>query len=150
LSTADLALMCTVDELHSKHPPLVPACCATCSRRGFEVGRKHEATLMRRMNVEALYRKPNTSKRHPEHQVYPYLVPGLAIDQANQVWAMDITYIPMTRAFVYVAALIGWHSRRVLAGCRSRWWPTSAFACANAARALRKPDLQPPEVQGCR
>ena len=85
------------------------------SREGFDVGRRHVATLMRRMGIEALYRKPNTSKRHPAHKVYPYLLRGLTIERANQVWAMDITYIPMARGFVYLAAVWTGHSRRVLA-----------------------------------
>ena len=70
---------------------------------------------MRRMGIEALYRKPNTSKKHPAHAVYPYLLRGLAIERANQVWAMDISYIPMARGFVYLCAVLDWHSRRVLA-----------------------------------
>ncbi len=82
---------------------------------GFEVGRRHVATLMRRMGIEALYRKPNTSKKHPGHPVFPYLLRGLTIDRANQVWAMDITYIPMARGFVFLTAVVDWHSRRVLA-----------------------------------
>ena len=81
---------------------------------GFNVGRKHVGTLMRKMGVEALYRKPKTTKRHPEHKVYPYLLRGLPITRANQVWAMDITYIPMARGFVYLAAVMDWYSRRVL------------------------------------
>jgi putative transposase len=82
---------------------------------GFEVGRRHVATLMRRMGVEAIYRKPNTSKKHPKHPVFPYLLRGMTIERANQVWAMDITYIPMARGFVFLTAVLDWHSRRVLA-----------------------------------
>jgi putative transposase len=116
VSAADLALMRVIDELHLEHPfagarmlrDMLKAC-------GFEAGRKHVTTLMRRMGIEALYRKPNTSKRHPEHQIYPYLLRGLAIERANQVWAMDVTYIPMARGFVYLGAIIDWHSRKVLA-----------------------------------
>ena len=67
---------------------------------------------MRRMGVEALYRRPNTSKPHPGHRIYPYLLRGLAIERANQVWAMDPTYIPMARGFVYLAAIIDWYSRK--------------------------------------
>ena len=83
--------------------------------RGFDVGRKHVSTLMRRTGVEALYRRPNTSKRHPQHLIYPYLLRGVAIERANHAWAMDITYIPMARGFVYLAAIIDWHSCKVLA-----------------------------------
>lgn len=78
------------------------------------VGRKHVCALMG-MGIDARYRKPNTSKRHPPHPIYPYLLRGLKIDRPNEVWAMDITYIPMARGFVYLAAVIDWPSRRVLA-----------------------------------
>lgn len=85
------------------------------AREGLEVGRRHVATLMRRMGIEALYRKPNTSKKQPGHKIYPYLLRGLKIDRANQVWATDITYIPMARGWVYLCAIVDWASRRVLA-----------------------------------
>jgi putative transposase len=74
-----------------------------------------ELAMMRRMCIEALYRRPNTSKPSPGHKIYPYLLRGLAIERPNQVWAMDITYIPMARGFVYLAAVVDWFSRRVLA-----------------------------------
>lgn len=85
------------------------------NRQGRAIGRKHVATLMRKMGVEALYRKPNTSRKHPQHAVYPYLLRKLEIERANHVWAMDITYIPMARGWVYLAAVVDWASRRVLA-----------------------------------
>jgi putative transposase len=85
------------------------------SHQGLEVGRRHVRTLMRRMAIETLYRKPNTSKPAPRHKIYPYLLRGLSITRPNQAWAMDITYIPMARGFVYLAAVIDWFSRRVLA-----------------------------------
>ena len=81
---------------------------------GFKAGRKHVATLMRRMGIEALYRKPRTTKPGAGHKVYPYLLRNLSIDRPNQVWAMDITYIPMARGFVYLAAVVDWYTRRVL------------------------------------
>ena len=84
------------------------------SQDGIQVGRKHVATLMKRMGIEALYRKPRTTKKHPEHRVYPYLLRGLSIDRPNQVFAMDITYIPMARGFVYLVAVLDWYSRKVL------------------------------------
>jgi putative transposase len=116
VSAADLALMRVIDELHLEHPFAGARMLRDMLKaRGFEVGRKHVATLMRRMGIEALYRKPNTSKPHPEHQVYPYLLRAMSIERANQVWAMDITYIPMARGFVYLAAVIDWASRKVLA-----------------------------------
>ena len=81
---------------------------------GEKVGRKHVSTLMKKMGVEALYRKPNTSKRHPDHKIYPYLLRNLTVDRPNQVWAMDITYIPMARGFVYLTAVVDWYSRKIL------------------------------------
>jgi putative transposase len=116
VSPADLTLMRVIDELHLEHPFAGSRMLRDMLKaRGFEVGRKHVATLMHRMGIEALYRKPNTSRRHRGHQVYPYLLRELAIDRANQAWAMDITYIPMARGFVYLAAIIDWYSRKVLA-----------------------------------
>jgi len=116
VSAADLTLMRAIDELHLEYPFAGARMLRDMLKaRGFEVGRKHVATLMRRMGIEALYRKPNMSKRHPQHLIYPYLLRGLAIERANQVWAMDITYIPMARGFVYLAAIIDWHSRKALA-----------------------------------
>jgi len=81
---------------------------------GLKVGRRHVRTLMRKMGIDALYQKPRTTKRHPQHRVYPYLLRGLPITRANQVWAMDITYIPMKRGFVYLTVVMDWYSRRVL------------------------------------
>lgn len=113
---ADLALMRAIDELHLEHPFAGSRMLRDMLKaRDFDVGRKHVATLMRRMGVEALYRKPGTSKPHPQHAIYPYLLRGLTIERANHVWAMDITYIPMARGFVYLAAIIDWASRKVLA-----------------------------------
>ena len=115
-STADLALMRRIDELHLEHPFMGARMLRdVLNREGIAVGRKHVSTLMRRMGIEPLYRKPNTSKRHPGHAVHPYLLRGVAIERANQVWAMDITYIPMARGFVYLCAVVDWASRKVLA-----------------------------------
>jgi putative transposase len=83
-------------------------------RDGHAIGRKHVATLMRRMDIEALYQKANTSRHHRAHPIYPYLLRGLAIDTPNQVWAMDTTYIPMCRGFVYLTVVLDWATRRVL------------------------------------
>jgi len=85
------------------------------NKEGVEIGRRHVATLMKRMGIEALYRKPNTSKPAPGHKIYPYLLRGMTVDRPNQVWAMDLTYVPMARGFVYLAVVIDWFSRRVLA-----------------------------------
>lgn len=115
VSERDLGLMRAIDEIHLKHP-------FYGSRRirdalndaGHDVGRDHVRTLMRKMGIEALYRKPNLSKANSAHKVYPYLLRELEITQANQVWATDITYIPMARGFAYLIAIMDWHSRRVL------------------------------------
>ena len=113
---ADLRVMRRVDELHLELPFAGSRMLRDLLKReGFEVGRRHVTTLMRKMGIEALYRKPNTSRKHPRHPVFPYLLRGLAIERANQVWAMDITYIPMARGFVFLTAVLDWHSRRVLA-----------------------------------
>jgi len=114
-SAADLALMRRLDELHLEFPfagsrmlrGLVAA-------EGCKVGRRHVKTLMQRMGIEALYRRPRTSKPEPGHKIYPYLLRGIEITRPNQVWAMDITYIPMARGFVYLAVVLDWFSRRVL------------------------------------
>jgi putative transposase len=82
---------------------------------GIAIGRQRVATMMKRMGIAALYRRPNTSKPAPGHKIYAYLLRGLAVERPNQVWAMDITYIPMARGFVYLAAVVDWFSRRVLA-----------------------------------
>jgi putative transposase len=82
---------------------------------GVVIGREKVRTMMRRLCIEALYRRPHTSKPGPGHKVYPYLLRDLAVERANQVWCMDITYIPMARGFVYLAAVMDWFSRRVLA-----------------------------------
>jgi putative transposase len=116
VSEADLELMRRIDALHLEHPFMGARMLRDSLRReGFAVGRKHVATLMARMGVEPLYRRPRTTRKHPGHQVYPYLLRGLVIERSNQVWAMDITYIPMARGFVYLAAVVDWASRRVLA-----------------------------------
>jgi putative transposase len=113
---ADLALMRRIDELHLDHPFAGSRMLRDLLRQdGYMVGRKHVGTLMRTMGIEALYRKANTSRRHPAHRIYPYLLRGLAIARPNQVWAMDITYLPMARGFVYLAVVLDWATRRILA-----------------------------------
>ena len=116
VSEADQRLMRRIDALNLAHPFAGSRMLRDMlAREGLEVGRRHVATLMRRMGIQALYRKPNTSKKHPGHKVYPYLLRGLTIDRANQVWATDITYIPMACGWVYLCAIVDWASRRVLA-----------------------------------
>jgi putative transposase len=112
---ADLELMRQIDRLHLEFP----FAGARMLRRllaanGRKAGRRHVKTLMRCMGIEALYRRPRTTKPEPGHKVYPYLLRGMEIVRPNQVWAMDITYIPMARGFVYLAAVLDWFSRRVL------------------------------------
>ena len=115
VSAADLALMRRIDELHLDHPFAGSRMLRDLlAADGIAAGRLHVATLMKRMGIEAIYRRPNTSRPAPGHKVYPYLLRGLAIERPNQVWATDITYIAMARGFVYLAAVVDWYSRRVL------------------------------------
>ncbi len=115
-SVADLALMRRIDQLHLEHPFAGARMLRDLLRQdGLGVGRKHVATLMRTMGVEALYRKANTSQRHPQHRIYPYLLRGMTIERPNQVWAMDLTYLPMARGNVYLTVVLDWATRRVLA-----------------------------------
>ena len=113
---ADLALMRRMDELHLDLPFAGSRMLRDLlNAEGAKIGRRHVATLMRRMGIEAIYRRPTTSKPAPGHKVYPYLLRDLPVTRPDQVWAMDLTYIPMKRGFVYLAAVIDWFSRRVLA-----------------------------------
>ena len=115
ISPDELVLMRRIDELHLEMPYAGARMLSRLLKReGKPVGRRHVSTLMRRMNIHALYRKPNTSRRHPAHKVYPYLLRNLEITRSNHVWAADITYIPMKRGFVYLFAVLDWASRRVL------------------------------------
>ena len=115
VSAADLAIMRRIDELHLEFP-FAGSRMLRCllAAEGCRIGRRHVKTLMRRMGIEALYRRPRTTKPEPGHKIYPYLLRGLTIERPNQVWAMDITYIPMARGFVYLAVVLDWFSRRVL------------------------------------
>ena len=116
VNEADLSLLRRIDELHLEYPFAGGRMMRDLLRQeSLFSGRRHVSTLMRRMGIEALYRRPSTSRRHPHHRVYPYLLRDLAVTRPNQVWAMDITYIPMARGFVYLAAVMDWVSRKVLA-----------------------------------
>ena len=116
VSPADLVVMRRMDELHLELPFAGSRMLRDLlNAEGLVIGRRHVATLMKRMGVEAIYRRPNTSKPAPGHKIYPYLLRHLAVIRPNQVWAMDITYIPMARGFVYLTAVVDWFSRRVLA-----------------------------------
>jgi putative transposase len=115
ISEADLVLMRRIDDLHLEYPFAGSRMLRDILRReGYSIGRKHVGTLMKKVGIEALYKKPNTSRRHPEHEVYPYLLRNMEINRANHVWAADISYIPMKRGFVYLFAVMDWASRRVL------------------------------------
>jgi putative transposase len=112
---AELAVMRRIDALHLDYPFAGSRMLRDLLRgEGVVIGRELVRTMMRRMCIEALYRRPNTSKPAPGHKIYPYLLRGLAIERPNHVWAMDITYIPMARGFVYLAAVVDWFTRRVL------------------------------------
>ena len=111
----DLAMMRRIDELYMASPFYGSRrMVAVLRREGWEVNRKRVQRLMRVMGLEAIYQKPNTSKAHPAHKVYPYLLRDLVIERPNQVWCADITYIPMAKGFVYLVAVMDWFSRRVL------------------------------------
>ena len=115
VSAEDLAIMRRIDELHLDYPfagsrMLRDMLC----REGRQIGRQRVATMMKHMGIEAIYRRPNTSKPTPGNKIYPYLLRGLKVEAPNQVWAMDITYIPMARGFVYLAVVLDWATRRVL------------------------------------
>ena len=116
VSEADQKLMRRIDELHLEFPFAGARTLARLLRReGHEVGRRRVRTLMKRTGVEALYCRPNTSRRNAQHKVWPYLLCGMKVDRANQAWALDTTYIPMARGFVYLTAVVDWVSRKVLA-----------------------------------
>jgi len=109
IAAAELTLMRQLDELHVQRPFAGSRLLRDLLRlRGVIVGRKHVATLMRRMRIEALYQRPRTTRPHPGHTVFPYLLRAREITAPNQVWAMDITYIPMSRGFVYLFAVVDW------------------------------------------
>jgi len=115
-SEDDLRLMRLIDEQYLTAPFYGSRRMVAVLRRdGWTVNRKRVRRLMRLMGIEAIYQKPNTSRPHPDHKVYPYLLRGLAIDRPNQVWCADITYIPLAKGFVYLVAVMDWFSRRVLA-----------------------------------
>ena len=141
---ADLAIMRRLDELHLEFP-----FAGSRMLRGLlaaeecKIGRRHVKTLMKRMGIEALYRRPRTTKPEPGHKIHPYLLRGMTITRPNQVWAMDITYIPMARGFVYLAVVLDWATRRVLSW-RLSITMEAAFCVATLEDALArhgKPDI---------
>jgi putative transposase len=116
VSPRDLRIMRQLDELHLERPFAGSRMLRDMlNREGVSIGRRHVASLMKRMGIAAIYRRPDTSKPAPGHKIYPYLLRGMKIERPDQVWATDITYIPMARGFVYLVAIVDWFSRRVLA-----------------------------------
>jgi putative transposase len=112
---AELAVMRRMDELHLEFPFAGSRMLRDLlNQDGIKIARRRVTTLMKRMGIEAIYRKPNTSKPAPGHKIYPYLLRGMVVDTPDKVWAMDITYVPMACGFVYLAAVVDWFSRRVL------------------------------------
>ena len=134
VSAEDLALMRRIDELHTEFPFAGSRMLRRLlAAEGSKAGRRHVKTLMRRMGIEALYRRPRTTKPEPGHKIFPYLLRGLEIARPNQVWAMDITYIPMRKGFVYLAVVLDWFSRRVLA-----WRVSITMEAAFCVEALQE------------
>ena len=135
---ADLSLMRRIDELHLEFPFAGSRMLRRLlAAEGRSVGRRHVRTLMQRMGLEALYRRPRTTKPEPGHKIYPYLLRGLAITRPNQVWATDITYVPMAKGFVYLAVVLDWFSRRVLSW-RVSITMEASFCVAALEEALAK------------
>jgi putative transposase len=135
---ADLALMRRIDELHLEFPFAGSRMLrGLLAAEGSKVGRRHVKTLMRRMRIEALYRRPRMTKPELGHKIYPYLLRGIEVTRPNQVWAMDITYIPMARGFVYLAVVLDWFSRRVLSW-RVSITMEAAFCVETLEEALAK------------
>jgi putative transposase len=144
VSETDLGIMRRLDRLHLEYPFAGSRMLrGLLAAEGCQIGRRHVKTLMRRMGIEALYRHPRTTKPEPGHKIYPYLLRGIAIMRPNQVWAMDITYIPMARGFVYLAAVLDWFSRRVLAWRLSITMESSFCVAAleDAMARYGKPDV---------
>lgn len=141
---SDLHLMRRMDALHLEHPFAGARMLRDLLKlEGVEIGRKQVSTLMKKMGIEALYRKANTSRRNQAHRIYPYLLRNLIIDRPNQAWAMDTTYIPMRRGFVYLTAVLDWATRRVLA-----WRLSNTLTADPCVEALEEAILKygPPEI----
>ncbi len=146
----DLKLMRRIDELHMEYPFAGSRMMKGLLRQeDFTVGRLHVATCMKRMGIQALYRRPNTSRSAPGHKVFPYLLRKLAVTRPNQVLAMDITYIPMARGFVYLVAVLDWFSRKVLAWRLSTTLETDPCteALRDAMRSYGKPEIMNTDSQ---
>ena len=137
-SKRDVELILLIDEIHLKYPFYgIRRIRNELRDLGHEIGRSHVSTLMKKMGIRALYPKPRLSKPNPEHKIYPYLLRGLKITRANQVWATDITYSPMAKGFCYLVAIMDWASRRVLAWRLSNTLDAS-FCTEALDEAIRK------------
>jgi len=144
VNATDLALMAAMDEIHMKLPFYgIRRIRGELADRGFAVGRQHVATLMRTMGMQALYPKRRLSAPHPGHKVYPYLLRGMDVTAAGQVWCADITYLPMARGFCYLVAIMDWASRRVLSFRLSNTLDAS-FCIEALEEALQR--YQAPEI----
>jgi putative transposase len=140
----DLELMRLIDERYLKTPFYgARKMAVVLTRSGHQVGRKRVTRLMRVMGIEAIYRKPNLSRRHPQHKIYPYLLRNMEIDRVHQVWSCDITYIPMAYGFMYLVAVIDWHSRAVLSWRMSNTMVSDfcVEALEEAFRRYGKPEI---------
>jgi len=137
VSASDLEVMRRLDRLHLQFPFAGSRMLrGLLAAEGCKIGRRHVKTLMKRMGIAALYRRPRTTKPGPGHKIYPYLLRDLEITRPNQVWAMDITYIPMSRGFVYLAVVLDWFSRRLLA-----WRLSVTMEASFCVEALEEPWL---------
>lgn len=135
VKSQDLDLMRLIDELYMKSPASGSRTIRNDLRRmGHKVNRKRVQRLMRLMGIEAIYPKPKTSRPHPQHKVYPYLLRNLDIGRPNQVWAADITYIPMSHGYMYLVAVMDWHSRKVLS-----WRLSNTLTPIFAPRRWKRP-----------
>ncbi len=134
ISQDELGLMRKIDELYLQNPSSGSRTISRqLGRQGITANRKRVQRLMRLMGIEAVYPKPRTSQPHPQHKIYPYLLRGLSINRTNQVWATDITYIPMASGYMYLVAIMDWHSRKVLS-----WRISNTLGTAFCIEALEE------------
>ena len=144
INPEDLKIMRLIDEQYLKSPSSGSRSMHDHLRRlGYKIGRKRVQRLMRLMGLEAIYPKPKTSRPHPTHKTYPYLLKGMTINRPNQVWASDITFIPMSRGHMYLVAIMDWHSRKVLSWRISNTLDTD-FCVEALCEALSR--FVPPEI----
>lgn len=134
ISQEELELMRKIDELYLANPSSGSRTISRqLGRQGITANRKRVQRLMQLMGIEAVYPKPRTSHPHPQHKIYPYLLRGLTINRTNQVWATDITYIPMASGYMYLVAIMDWHSRMILS-----WRISNTLDTAFCIEALKE------------